>query len=485
MRINYILNALGLVLRYLSLIILVPILVAIYYHDWNSIIPFVTASAVAFLTGLIIRNKKVDFDYLNNLKRTEGLAIVTLCWVTFALIAMIVYLFYGLSPINALFEATSGITTTGATILTNFSAFPKTMFFFRSFSQWIGGMGIIIMFIAILPQFAVAGRQMFFAEATGPVKDKITPRIKNTAITLWGVYIILTALEIICLKIAGMGLFESVCHSFSTIAAGGFSPNAASISEYSPTVSWIMIVFMFLAGTNFALQYKVFFKGQITKLLLNEEFRFYCGVIIVISAFLASALIINQHFDFVTSIRESLFQVISMLTSSGFATLDFASWNTAEKVFLFTTAMIGACAGSAAGGVKAVRVLFAFKFLKREIAKLVHPQGVFTMKLDNKVIPNEIADQILSFLVFYIVLCVVTSIIATVIESNVVVGMSGAIASLGNIGPGFADIGPMNNFNNLHTATKFVFIFNMIVGRLELVPFLIFLHPDLWKLRKQ
>ena len=484
MRISYIFNALSLVLRYLSLIILLPIFVAIYYLDWNSITPFVVTSLIALLIGVLIRNKKIAFDDLNDLKRTEGLAIVTLSWIVFALITSIVYLFYGFSPINALFEATSGITTTGATILTDFSIYPKTMFFWRSFTQWIGGMGIIIMFIAILPQFAVAGRQMFFAEATGPVKDKFTPRIKNTAITLWGVYILLTIAEIICLKFAGMGLFESVCHSFSTIAAGGFSPNAASISEYSPTVSWIMIVFMFLAGTNFALQYKVFFKGQITKIFHSEEFKFYCGVILVISSFLAGALFINQHIDILSSIRESLFQVISMLTSSGFATLDFASWGTAEKVFLFTTAMIGGCAGSAAGGIKAVRVLFAFKFLKREIAKLVHPQGIFTMKLDNKIVPYEIADQILSFLVFYIVICIITSIIATVIESNVVVGMSGAIASLGNIGPGFADIGPMNNFNDLHTATKFVFIFNMIVGRLELVPFLIFLHPDLWKFRK-
>ena len=484
MRINYILNVLSLVMRHLSIVMLFPIIVAFYYKDYNSILPFITASSVSFLLSLIIRNRRLKFDDLNDLKRTEGLAVVTFSWMIFALISMIVYLFYGLSPINALFEATSGITTTGATVLTDFSIYPKTMFFWRSFTQWIGGMGIIIMFIAILPQFAVAGRQLFFAEATGPVKDKITPRIKNTAVTLWGVYLLLTFAEIICLKLAGMGLFDSVCHSFSTIAAGGFSPNAGSISVYNSKISWILIVFMFLAGTNFALQYKVLFKGQVTRLFSNEEFRFYCGVILLISGLLAGALIINQHVDFVTSIRESLFQVISMLTSTGFATMDFANWNTAEKVFLFTTAMIGGCAGSAAGGIKAVRVLFAFKFLKREIAKLVHPQGIFTMKIDNRIVPNDIVDQILSFLVFYIVICVVTSIIATVLESDVIVGMSGAIASLGNIGPGFSDIGPMNNFNDLHSATKLVFIFNMIVGRLELVPFLIFLHPDLWKLRK-
>ncbi len=484
MRINYIFNALSLVLRYLSLVILLPVFVAIYYKDWYSILPFVTASLCALFLSIILRRKKVNVDAINDLKRTEGLAIVTLSWVLFALITTIVYLFYGLTPINALFEATSGITTTGATVLTDFSLYPQTMFFWRSFTQWIGGMGIIIMFIAILPQFAVAGRQMFFAEATGPVKDKITPRIKNTAITLWGVYIILTVAQILCLKLAGMSTFESVCHSFSTISAGGFSPNSASFSNYNPTITWIMIVFMFLAGTNFALQYKAFFKGQFSKLFNNDEFKFYCKVIVLISSLLAVALIVNQKIDFVTSIRESLFQVISMLASSGFATMDFANWNTAEKVFLFTTAMIGACAGSAAGGIKAVRVLFAFKFLKREIAKLVHPQGIFSMKLDNKVVPNEIVDQILSFLVFYIVICVITSIIATVLESNLIVGMSGAIASLGNIGPGFSDIGPMNNFNDLHFATKCVFIFNMIVGRLELVPFLIFLHPDSWKIRK-
>ena len=380
MRIKYILNVLSLVLRSLSPIILLPVIVAIYYKDYSSIWPFVTAAAVSFLLSLIIRNRKLKFDDLNDLKRTEGLAVVTFSWILFALISMIVYLFYGLSPINALFEATSGITTTGATILTDFSAYPKTMFFWRSFTQWLGGMGIIIMFIAILPQFAVAGRQLFFAEATGPVKDKITPRIKNTAITLWGVYVLLTITEIICLKFAGMGLFDSVCHSFSTIAAGGFSPNSGSISAYSPKISWILIVFMFLAGTNFALQYKVLFKGQITRLFSSEEFRFYCGVIILISSLLAGALIINQHFDFFTSVRESLFQVISMLTSTGFATMDCANWNTAEKVFLFTTAMIGGCAGSAAGGIKAVRVLFAFKFLNSasvSLGKTLSGYGLF------------------------------------------------------------------------------------------------------------
>lgn len=485
MRIKYILNALSLILKYVSLVILLPILVALYFQDYNSILPFLVSSAIAFLLSLIMQNKKIKFDDLNDLKRSEGLSIVALAWLMLCLIGAIIYLFFGFSPINALFESTSGITTTGATIITDFGAYPRTMFFWRSFSQWLGGMGVIIMFIAILPQFAVAGRQMFFAEATGPVKDKITPRIKNTAITLWGVYITLTIAEILCLKFAGMNWFESVCHSFSTISAGGFSPNAASLSSYnSNLITWIFIVFMFLAGTNFAMQYKVVLKGQFSKLFSNEEFRFYIGVILLISSLLAVALIVNQHYGFFDSIRESLFQVISMLTSSGFATADFSQWSIAEKVFLFTTAMIGGCAGSAAGGVKAVRVLFAFKFLKREIAKLVHPQGVFAMKLDRKLIPDEIADQILSFLVFYIVICVITSIMATITESNLVVGMSGAIASLGNIGPGFADIGPMNNFDDLHFGTKIIFIFNMIVGRLELVPLLIFLHPDLWKIRK-
>lgn len=484
MRIGYILNVLSYILKAVAPVLLLPVFVALYYKDYYSILPFITASLTAILLSLIIRNKKIKIDDINDLKRSEGLAIAMISWILFAFLSMIVYLFYGLSPINSLFEATSGITTTGATILTDFSLYPKTMFFFRSFSQWLGGMGIIIMFIAILPQFAVAGRQLFFTETTGPVKDKLSPRIKNTAITLWGVYLLLTVAEIFCLKFAGMGWFDSVCHSFSTISAGGFSPNPLSIAAYNHNITWIIILFMFLSGISFALQYKIIFKRQLSKIFTNEEFKFYSFVIISISALLSFALIVNQKFDFVSSIRDSLFHVISLLTTTGFVTVDFALWNTPEKVFLFTTALIGGCAGSAAGGIKVIRVLFAFKFLKNEIAKLVHPQGVFSMKIDRKIIPSDIAHQILSFIVFYVVICIVTSIIASVIEANLVVGMSGAIASLGNIGPGFSSIGPMGNFDNLHFITKLVFIFNMLVGRLELVPFLIFLHPDTWKFKK-
>lgn len=249
MRLNYLANALGLTMIYIGLVILSPIIAAIYYQDYNSIIPFITAALISSSIGFVLRKsipKTESIENLNDIKKAEALFIVALSWIIFGVISAIPYLFYGLSPINALFESVSGITTTGATILTHFN-YPKAFFFWRSLTQWLGGLGIIVLFIAILPQFAVAGRQMFFAEAPGPTEDKFTPRIRNTASALWKVYAGLTILEIVLLMLVGMPGFDAVCNSLSTLAAGGFSPNPQSIMGYhSNYVTWIILIFMFL-----------------------------------------------------------------------------------------------------------------------------------------------------------------------------------------------------------------------------------------------
>jgi trk system potassium uptake protein len=485
MKITAILNALGIILVALGIIILTPIGVALPAGEYDSIVPFAVAGAVSVSLGMLFRWYGGFSSNFDNLKRTEGMLIVTLAWVVTAGIGGIPYLFYQLGPIDAYFESVSGFTTTGATILTDFALYPKTFFFWRSLSQWLGGMGIIVLFVAILPQFAVAGRQMFFAEAPGPTEEKITPRITQTAKALWSIYILLTLLEVLMLCFAGMPLFDSVCNSFSTMAAGGFSPHPQSIMGYENAgITWIVTLFMFLAGGNFALQYRVFFQGKYQSLRHNEEFCFYGAIVVLMSLLLCTALVWSGAATLGPGLRDAFFQITSIITTTGFASTDFALWAVPAQTLLFTVMLVGGCAGSAGGGVKVVRVLFGLRYLKREIAQVVHPKAVLPIKIDGVTVPNEIQRQILGFLLFYISLMTLSSFAVSMIEGDVTVGFVGTAATIGNIGPGYGSIGPMASFGNLTDLTKIIFIVNMVVGRLELIPFLAMLHPDFWVFKR-
>lgn len=478
MRLNYLAYALGLTLIYIGLVILIPVIVALVYGEIGSILPFLTASVISMLLGAGLRKTVPDtLENLNDIKKAEALFTVALSWIIFGLVAAIPYLFYGLSPINALFESISGITTTGATILTHYD-YPHAFFFWRSFTQWLGGLGIIVLFIAILPQFAVAGRQMFFAEAPGPTEDKFTPRIRNTASALWKIYAGLTILEIILLVFAGMPAFDAVCNSLSTLSAGGFSPHPESIMGYhSNHITWIVLIFMFLAGASFNLQYKVVAQKNPLLLFKNEEFRTYFLLVILMAVLITASL----HFH---NFTDALFQVISITTSSGFASVDFEKWDYTSKLILFIVMFMGSCASSAGGGVKIARWLVVFKSMKSELVRILHPNAIVNIKIDNKTIVPEVARQIIVFVFFYILIFAVTAVIMSILEQNTAVGLTGAISSLGNIGPGVAvSTGPMGNFDSMHTASKFIFIVNMLVGRLELIPFLVLLQRDFWTLK--
>lgn len=478
MRLNYLAYAIGLTLIYIGLVILIPVIVALVYGEYGSIIPFLTASIISMIIGAVLRKTvPSSLDNLNDIKKGEGLFIVATSWVVFGLISAIPYLFYGLSPINSLFEAISGITTTGATILTNYD-YPHAFFFWRSFTQWLGGLGIIVLFIAILPQFAVAGRQMFFAEAPGPTEDKFTPRIRNTASALWKIYAGFTILEIILLVAAGMPAFDAVCNSLSTLSAGGFSPHPESIMGYhSNHITWIVLIFMFLAGASFNLQYKVLVQRNPLLLFKNEEFRTYFLLVI----FMALLITASLHFH---NFTDAIFQVVSITTSSGFASVDFEKWDYTSKLLLFIVMFMGSCASSAGGGIKIARWLVVFKSMKSELVRILHPNAVVNIKIDNKTIVPEVARQIVVFVFFYFLLFGVSAIIMSILEQNTAVGLTGAISSLGNIGPGVAvSTGPMGNFDSMHTASKLIFTVNMLVGRLELIPFLVLLQRDFWTVK--
>lgn len=486
MNLIYVLNAVSLILRYISVLLLVPCICAVILGEYWSTVPFLGASIISFCFGFLFRNKNQNEDEINNLSRTDAIATVLLTWLLMFFLGTIPFLYFGLSPIDALFESVSGVTATGATILSDFSHYPQTMFFWRSFSQWIGGLGILVLFTAVLPQFSIAGRQMFFAEVTGSKENKLTPRIRQTAAALWGVYLLLTVLEIIVLTVLKMPVFDAVCTSLSTISAGGFSPQQNSLIAYgSPKIVWAVAIFMFFAGFNFALQYKVFFKRKIKNLFKDEEFRTYFFVILLFTLFIAVTLTSHCVYDFANSIREAFFQVLAITTTTGFASVDYNEWNLRAKLFLFILMFTGASIGSATGGVKLIRLVLIFKYMKRQIAKIHHPNGVYPIKINRVIVNEDVVRQMISFVFFYYGVFVVTAAALIFIEQDGITGVTAAIATLGNIGPAFGNVvGPMGSYCDLHTASKVISIFNMFIGRLELVPFLALLHPDFWNFKR-
>ncbi|MBP3820997.1 TrkH family potassium uptake protein [bacterium] len=488
MRISYVSNALGLILTDIGLFSFVPLVVALFYHEWGALLPFFAGGILPLAVGDILKrlNKNSsDEDALNDIKRSEALVVASLSWILFGFIASIPFLFYGFSFVDSLFEGVSGITTTGATILTNFDI-PKSLLFWRSFTQWLGGMGIIVLFVAILPQFAVAGRQMFFAESPGPTEDKFTPRIKNTASALWIVYAGLTLLCAICLWICGMNPFDAVCNSLSTLSAGGFSPNPDSIGGYgSNAVVWIIFVFMLIAGINFVTQYKVLIKRDLSIVLKSEEVKFYIKLLFCISAGLAICLFLENNYSALDAIRASLYQVLALATSTGSSSENYHLWCLDAKIILFLAMFLSSCSGSAGGGVKISRWLLIFKYIKNEMYKILHPNAVLSIKMDNIVIQNDVIRQTIFFVFCYIVIYFVTAFMITLIEEDLVIGTTSAIASLGDIGPAFGGvIGPMGNYSSLKGLTKFILIFNMLVGRLEIIPFLVLIQKETWNIKK-
>jgi len=487
MRIKYVVRALSLILKDFGLVVFIPVCLALYYKEYSMILPFAAAGFISlFFSMMLQRGFKLTTaaEALNDIKRSEALMVVSSSWIIISIIASIPYMMSGMSVINSIFEAVSGITTTGATILQNFNI-PKTLLFWRSFTQWLGGMGIIVLFVAILPQFAVAGRQMFFAEAPGPTEDKFTPRIKNTASVLWMIYAVLTALCAFLLWLAGMPVFDSVCNAFSTLSAGGFSPNPESIHGYhSNLINWIIIVFMFISGTSFVLQSKVLAKRKLSLLWKSEEFRFYTIGMLTISAILAVVLFIQQHYSVFHSITAAIYQTLALATSTGSASEDFKLWTFDAKLLLFFAMFLSSCAGSAGGGIKITRLIIVLKFIKNELYKILHPKAVMSIKIDGRVVQGDVIRQTLFFIMCFLGLFSFSCLIIAIIEKDITLALYSSISAIGDIGPAIGHkIGPMGNYSDLHYLSKLVLIFEMLIGRLEIIPFLVMFHKDFWKLK--
>ena len=478
MRISVVVQVTGAFLRYFGLTFIAPLVVSLIYGERYDAFVFLAAGAASAVIGqLMSRGLHTVAD---DLKRVEGLAIVAGSWLLCSWSAAIPYVAGGMGPIDAMFESMSGLTTTGATVIRDFGEPSRGLFFWRSLTQWLGGMGIIAMFVAVLPRLGIGGRQLFFAEAPGPTDEKLTPQIRKTAAALWTVYIGLTLAEFFALVLADMPVFDSACHALTTLAAGGFSPHGLSIAGYqNPAAEWIITFFMFAAGANFALHYRTL-RGDTRAFADDEEFRAYAGIVVVSTVALVFFLRAEVP-DLGTAIRTAAFQVLSILTTTGYASVDFQLWNEQAKMVLLVLMFIGGCAGSAAGGPKVVRQILLARFTLLELRRTLHPRGVLPVKLGGRVVPDEIMRAVLVFFLFYLLVFAVCTAVVSAFGADVVTAITASIACLGNIGPGFNAVGPMANFADLHPVSRITLTAAMWVGRLEVVTVLALLRPEVWR----
>jgi trk system potassium uptake protein len=481
MRLKIVVHVTGTLVRLFSPALLAPLAVALLYAEWRDAMGFLGAFTTTAVLGGGMRWMAAEATGgLDRLRRVEGLAIVSATWMVLAHLAAIPYMVAGLGFIDSLFESMSGLTTTGATVFTDYTIYGRGLFFWRAMTQWLGGVGVIALFIAVLPRLAIAGRELFFAEAAGPSDDKLTPQLRHTAIALWRIYIVLTAAQVVALVLAGMSLFDAVCHAFTTLSAGGFSPHPLSIAGYqSAAIDWIIIVFMFIAGANFGLQYRAV-RGGRSALVQDEELRAYAGVVAAASLCLVVVLLMDGM-AVLDAVRHSAFQVLSILTTTGYASADFELWSDQAKMVLFLLMFIGGCAGSAAGGPKVVRHILMARFTLRELKRTLHPRAILPVKLGGRVVPEYILRDVQVFMLFYLLTFAVGAAVVVGLGEGLLTGITASIACLGNIGPGFGAIGPMASFADLHPISKIVLTLEMWIGRLEVLTVLVLFRFEAWR----
>jgi len=468
-RVRLTLHILGSILKYLALIYIFPLLVAVYYgEDWRI---FLYSLLLTLALGLFLEfGLKTDKE----IERPDGFSIVAFTWLFIPLLGAVPYVFLGWNFLDAFFEAMSGFTTTGATILVRVEELPRSALLWRSLTQWLGGMGVIALFIAILPRLAVGGSQLFEREFPGPLPERLRPRIKTTARLLWGIYVLFTAAEIGLLYfLAKLHLFDSICISFCTLPTGGFTPTTGSIGAYAnPLAEYIIMVFMFLAGANFLVHYHVL-RGNF-KIFKDEEFRLY--LILLVSG--ALLLILSQGLG---SHRYSLFQAISIMTTTGFVTGDFGSWHFGARMVLLTLMFIGGCGGSTGGATKVVRTLTLLKHSRVMMRKAISPKAVLPVKYNQKPLSEEIIRDIISFLFLYLLVAIVASITLGFLGLDLETALSAVAATFGNVGPGLGGVGPALNYAWLPGAGKVVLIICMWLGRLEIFTVLMIFLPRFWR----
>jgi trk system potassium uptake protein TrkH len=480
MSFSFIFRIQGFLLLFLGTSLAFPCTAA-YYFGEDAFLSCLTSGIITFLTGaclvLTIPSTKKSISH------REGFLIVSIGWIIATLFGSLPFILENTFPsfTDAYFESVSGFTTTGATVLTNIEIVPKSILLWRSMIQWLGGMGIILFSIAILPLLGIGGMQLYKAEVPGPVVEKLKPRIAETARSLWKIYILLSLSQVLLLLIAGMNLFDAICHTFTTMATGGFSTKNKSIESFqNPYIEIICIIFMFAAGMNFALHYRVF-HGKISSLWKDKEFLFYVSIIIFSILFLSFSLNNTFYDNIFTSIRHTAFQVTSIMTTTGYSTANFDAWPTFSKSVLLLLMFVGGCAGSTGGGIKCIRIMLVLRMGYRELFFIVHPHAVANVKIGKKSVPENILRGVCGFVVFYFLLFIIGSLGMSLCGLDFMTSITSVAASIGNIGPGLAGVGPYENFQFIPVIGKWILILMMLLGRLEIFTLLILFIPEFWR----
>ena len=474
----------GTLLLILSVFMVTALPFAIYYGD-GDVGPIGLSIGITAMIGvlafLLTRNHNGEIG------KREGFLIVAGGWVSMSLCCSLPYVFGGVMPdfTNALYESVSGLTTTGASVVNDIEALPRGILYWRSLTQWIGGMGIIVLTVALFPLLGIGGVELFVNEAPGPTSDKLHPRIKDTARALWFIYLGLTVVLMPILYFCGMSGYDAINHALTTMATGGFSTKNASIAAFeSPLIEWVLTGFMFVAGINYTVIY-FGLTGKFRRAWGSEEFRAYLYVILALIVGVAGSLYWLDIAPFFDALRTAAFQIVSIVTTTGFASADYSSWSTFLTMIFFVLLFVGACAGSTSGGIKIIRHLVFFKNCLLEFKRLLHPRAIVRMKIDEQVVPPRILTHVLVFLLLYLLIFVAGSILMAFILRDFdqpLLSALGAVAtSLGNVGPSIGDLGPTDNFYAVPGVGKWLLIFIMLLGRLELFTILILLSPYFWR----
>jgi trk system potassium uptake protein TrkH len=483
---NYFINF-GVVLHFLGILILIEGLfmffavIVAFFVDQSSVKALGLSFIITLAAGFLLRNLTAHHHF-DPIKRRESILIVSLTWISISLFGVLPYLLHG--SINnftdAFFETVSGFTTTGSSILTNIEAVPRGILFWRSLTHWIGGMGIVVLLVALSPFLKVSSIYLFNTEASVVVSDKVNPRMFEDARYVWLIYIGLTLLEILFLMAGNMDLFDSACHAFATVATGGFSTRNASIAAYSPYIQYVITVFMFLAGANFFL-YLLIISGRFRKAIKNEELKLYTGIILVAGTVLTIILYLKQHLPLEAAFRDAYFQVVSIITATGFATDDYLKWPVYGWLIILALMFIGASAGSTGGGIKVIRHLIFYKNLKLHYQKILHPNMVAQVHYNGKAIDQHSVTKISGYIFLYIFIFTLASLSLILMNIDPETSMGSVITCMGGVGPGFGLTGPASNFEILPVAAKYVLILMMLLGRLEIYTLLIIFTPSFWK----
>ncbi len=475
MNLRGVLFLLGRLLLALAAALLVPAVVS-FWLGGPDLRAFLVAALVTLAAGAALERgfrQRDDFAF----GRREAFVLVTAAWVTASIAGALPYVFFKGAgfAIDGLFEAASGFTTTGASVLTNVEGEPAGILLWRSLTHWLGGMGIIVLGIAILPKLAVGGMELLGAEAPGPIAEKLTPRIAQTAKALWAVYAVITLAEVLVLKLLGMDLFDAVNHAFATMATGGFSTRNLSVGAYgSAAIEIVVAFFMMVAGANFALHYRLL-RGDPAPLVRDPEFRAYVAILGIATVAIAIDLALARVAGPLDSLRLAWFQSTTVVTTTGFATADFDAWPQLSRAVLFVLMFVGGCAGSTGGSVKVVRILIVVKKLGADLKALIRPHAVLPVRIGHRAVPPDVVGSVTTFFILFLTLFAIGGLLLTAMGLDLVSAFSASAACLGNIGPGFGAVGPTQTYAPLPGAGKLVLAFLMIVGRLEIYTVLVVL----------